>query len=226
MAKTLSLEAQIRAHTGSRAAAAIRRQGRIPAVVYGHEQQPVAVSLDAHDFAEGLHHGVRLMDLSIDGKAEKAIIKDLQYDHLGREVIHADLMRVDVTEIIKVVVPLELKGTPKGAQEGGVLTAHMSRLEVQCLAINIPELIVVPVKDLDVDQAIHAGQVQLPEGVTLVTPADALVASCSVLQEIKTTEEVEAEVPAAPEVITEKKPEEGAEAEPAEKAEKPEKEKK
>jgi len=226
MAKTVSLEAQLREHTGSKAAEAVRRQGRLPAVVYGHQQQPVAVSLNAHDFTEGLHHGVRLMDLSIDGKTETAIIKDLQYDHLGREVIHADLMRVDVTEVIKVVVPVELKGTPKGAQEGGVLTAHMTRLEVQCLAINIPEVIVVPVKDMNVDDAIHAGQVQLPEGVTLVTPAEVLVASCSLVQEVKTTEQVEAEIPAAPEVITEKKPEEGAEAEPVEKAEKPEKEKK
>ena len=212
MAKTLSLEAQIRAHTGTKSAAAVRRQGRIPAVVYGHEQQPVAISLDAHDFVEGLHHGARLMDLTLAGKNEKAIIKDLQYDHLGRDVIHADLMRVDITEVIKVVVPLELKGTPKGAQEGGVLTAHTSRLEVQCLAINIPESIVVPVKDMEVGQSIHAGQVQLPEGVTLASPAEMLVASCALVQEIKTTEQVEAEVPAAPEVITEKKPEEGAEA--------------
>jgi large subunit ribosomal protein L25 len=220
MAKTLSLEAQLREQIGSKAAAAVRKQGRIPAVVYGHQQQPVAISLDAHDFVEGLHHGARLMDLTLAGKNEKAIIKDLQYDHLGRDVIHADLMRVDITEVIKVVVPLELKGTPKGAQEGGVLTAHTSRLEVQCLAINIPESIVVPVKDMEVGQSIHAGQVQLPEGVTLASPAEMLVASCALVQEIKTTEQVEAEVPAAPEVITEKKPEEGAE------AAEPEKEKK
>jgi large subunit ribosomal protein L25 len=213
MAKTLSLEAQIREHIGSKATAAVRRQGRMPAVVYGHQQQPVAISLDAHDFAEGLHHGLRLMDLRIEGKTETAIIKELQYDHLGREVIHADLMRVDVTEIIIVTVPLELKGTPKGAQEGGVLTAHTNRLEVQCLAINIPERIVVSVKEMDVGQAIHAREIQLPEGVTLVTPAEVLVVSCNVLQEIKTTEEVEAETPVAPEVISEKKPEEGAEEE-------------
>lgn len=214
MAKTLSLEAQVREHTGSKAASVVRRQGRIPAVVYGHQEKPLAISLDAHDFAEGLHHGTRLMDLTVAGKNEKAIIKDLQYDHLGREVIHADLMRVDVTEVIKVVVPVELKGTPKGAQEGGVLTAHTSRLEVQCLAINIPEMIVVPVKDLDVGQAIHAGQIQLPEGVTLASSVDMLVASCNVLQEVKTTEQVEAEIPAVPEVIgAEKQPEEGAEAE-------------
>ena len=220
MAKTLSLEAQIRDRTGSKTASAVRRQGRIPAVVYGHQEQPVAVSLDAHDFVEGLHHGARLMDLTLAGKNEKAIIKALQYDHLGRDVIHADLMRVDITEVIKVAVPVELKGTPKGAQEGGVLTAHTTRLEVQCLAINIPELIVVPVKDMEVGQSIHAGQVQLPEGVTLASPVETLIASCTLVQEVKTTEQVEAEVPAAPEVITEKKPEEGAE------AAEPEKEKK
>jgi len=213
MAKTLSLEAKIRERIGSKATAAVRKQGRIPAVVYGHQQQPVAISLDAHDFVEGLHHGLRLMDLSIEGKTEKAIIKELQYDHLGREVIHADLMRVDVTEVITVTVPLELKGAPKGAQEGGVLTAHTNRLEVQCLAVNIPERIVVSVKEMGVGQTIHAREVQLPEGVTLVTAAEVLIASCNVLQEVKTTEQVEAETPVTPEVISEKKPEEGAEEE-------------
>jgi large subunit ribosomal protein L25 len=213
MAKTLSLDAQIRQSTGSKSASTVRRQGRVPAVVYGHQEQPVAISLDAHDFVEGLHHGLRLVDLNIDGKSETAIIKELQYDHLGRDVIHADLMRVDVTEVITVTVPVEFKGTPKGAQEGGVLTAHTNRLEVQCLAINIPEMILVSVKELDVDQAIHAGEIQLPEGVTLASPAETLIVSCTVLQEIKTTEEVVAEAPAVPEVITEKKPEEGAEEE-------------
>jgi large subunit ribosomal protein L25 len=224
MAKTLSLEAQIRGQTGSKAAAAVRRQGRIPAVVYGHQQQPVAVSLDAHQFIEGLHHGLRLVDVSIDGKAEKAIVKALQYDHLGRDVIHADLMRVDITERIKVTVPVELKGVPKGAQEGGVLSAHVDRIEVQCLAVNIPQSIVVSVKELGVGDSIHAGEVQLPEGVTLVTAPEVLVASCQIVAEIKTTEQVEAETPAVPEVIgAEKK--EGEEAAEAPEAAKPEKEK-
>lgn len=213
MDKTASFDAQIRELTGSKAAAAVRKQGRIPAIVYGHKQQPLAVSLDAHDFVEGLHHGLRLVDITIDGKSEKAIIKELQYDYLGRDVIHADLMRVDVTEMIEVEVALELKGIPKGAHEGGVLTSHMNRLEVRCLAINIPESIVISVKDLGVGQSIHAGDVALPEGVMLVSPADQLVASCQVLTVVKTTEEVEAETPVAPEVIgaEKKEPEEGAE---------------
>lgn len=210
MAKTLSLEAQLREQTGTKAAGAVRKKGFIPAVVYGHQQEPLAISLNAHDFAEGLHHGARLMEIAVAGRNETAIIKDLQYDHLGRDIIHADLMRVDVTEIIKVTVPVEFKGVPKGAQEGGVLTAHTSKLEVQCLAINIPASIVVPVKDMTVGQSIHAGDVTLPEGVTLASSAEMLVASCNLVQELKTTEQVEAETPATPEVITEKKAEEGA----------------
>jgi len=214
MSKTLSLDAQVRDHIGSRAATAVRKGGRIPAVLYGHQQEPVAISLDAHDFVEGLHHGHRLMDITVDGKTQTALIKALQYDYLGRDVIHADLMRVDVTEVIKVMVPVELKGVPKGAKEGGVLEAQMTRLEVQCLAINIPEAIVISIKDLDIGQAIHAGEVQLPEGVTLVSPAELIVAACRIVAEVKTTEQVEAETPVAPEVIgAEKEPEEAAEEE-------------
>jgi len=201
MAKTMSLGAEIREDTGSKAAEAVRKQGRIPVIVYGHQEPPVAISVNAHDFSEGLHHGLRLVDITIGGKNEKAIVKELQYDHLGRQVIHADLMRVDVTESVEVTVPIELKGTPKGAHEGGVLSAHSDRLEVRCLAVNIPESVVVSVKDLGVGQSIHAGDMALPEGVTLVSPAEMLVATCQVLAEVKTTEEVEAETPVVPEVI-------------------------
>jgi large subunit ribosomal protein L25 len=207
MIETLSLQAEPREQTGSKAAAAVRRKGRIPAIVYGHKQEPVAISLDTHDFVEGLRHGHRLLDVAIGGNAEKMIIKDLQYDHLGRSILHADLIRVDVTERIKVDVPLELKGVPKGTQEGGVLESHMDHLEVECLAIDIPESIVVSVKDLDVGQSIYVRDVKLPEGVKLMSLADVIVATCRVLAEVKTTEQVEAETPVAPEVIREREPE-------------------
>jgi large subunit ribosomal protein L25 len=206
MIEALSLQAELREQTGSKAAAAMRRKGRIPAIVYGHKQDPVAISLDAHDFVEGLRHGRRLLDVAVGGNAEKMIIKDLQYDHLGRTILHADLMRVDVTERIKVGVPLELKGVPKGTQEGGVLESHMDHLDVECLAIDIPESIVVSVKDLDVGQSIYARDVKLPEGVKLMSLPDIIVAMCRVLAEVKTTEQLEAETPVAPEVIRERAP--------------------
>jgi large subunit ribosomal protein L25 len=206
MIEALSLQAEPREQTGSKAAAAVRRQGRIPAIVYGHKEEPVAISLDAHDFVEGLRHGHRLMDVTIAGNAEKMIIKDLQYDHLGRTILHADLMRVDVTERIEMEVPLELKGVAKGTQEGGVLESHLDHLDVECLAIDIPESIVVSVKDLDVGQSIYARDVKLPEGVKLVSAPDTIVATCRVLAEAKTTEQLEAETPVAPEVISAREP--------------------
>jgi large subunit ribosomal protein L25 len=206
MIEALSLQAELREKTGSTGAAAVRRKGRIPAIVYGHKQEPIAISLNAHDLVEGLHHGHRLLEVAISGNTEKMIIKDLQYDHLGRTILHADLMRVDVTERIKMDVPVELKGVPKGTQEGGVLESHMDHLEVECLAIDIPESIVVSVKDLDVGQSIFARDVKLPDGVKLITLPDLIVATCRVLQEAKTTEQIEAETPVAPEVISAREP--------------------
>jgi large subunit ribosomal protein L25 len=208
MSKTLSLEARVREQTGSRAAVQVRRQGRIPAIVYGHKQEPVAISLDAHDFVEGLHHGHRLMDIKIGSQTEKMIVKDLQYDHLGRDIIHADLMRVDVTERIRLTVPIELKGTALGTHFGGMVEEHADHIEIECLATNIPETIVVSVKDLNVGGAIHAGEVPLPEGITLASAKDMLLVTCHTVAAAKTTEEIEEEAPAAPEVIgAEKEPE-------------------
>ncbi len=214
MNKTLTLEAKTREHTGSKASARVRKDGRIPAIVYGHGQEPVAVSLDAHDFVEGLHHGHRLIDVKIDGKAQKMLVKDIQYDHLGRDVVHIDLMRIDVTERIRVTVPVEVKGTAKGLSEGGIVESHADRVEIECLAGQIPEAIVVSVKEMGVGDIIHAGDVVLPEGVSLASPADTIIVTCHVVAAAKSTEQMEEEGPTAPEVITEKKPaggQEGAE---------------
>ncbi len=211
MGKTLVLKAEVREHTGRKAVQKLRRQGAIPAVVYGHKEEPVAISLDAHDFVEGLHHGQRLMDVQIGKKKEKIIVKEVQYDHLGKNIIHADLMRVDITQLIRVTVPIEIKGTAAGAHEGGIVEAHVGHLEVECKAADIPEKIVISVKDMHVGDSLHAGAVALPDGVKLITSAEMLLVTCHTVA-VKTTEQVEEEMPAAPEVITEKKETEEAEA--------------
>ncbi|MCP4256388.1 MAG: 50S ribosomal protein L25 [Planctomycetes bacterium] len=212
MAKTLLLKAEIRERTGSKAVQKVRKEGRIPAIVYGHKKTPVAISLDAHNFAEGLHHGQRLMDVQIDKKKEKIIVKDLQYDYLGKNIIHADLMRVDITEMIKVNVPIELKSAAvaKGTHEGGIIEEHADHLEIECRATDIPETIVVLVKEIGVGDSLHASDIELPEGVKLISPPEMLLVTCQLVAAAKTTEQVEEEMPTAPEVITEtKKPEEG-----------------
>ena len=210
MAKTLLLKAEVREHTGSKAVRKVRRQGRLPAVVYGHKKEPVAISLDAHDFVEGLHHGHRLIDVQVGRKKEKMIIKELQYDYLGKDIIHADLIRVDMTETVKVTVPIELKGIAVGTHEGGIVEEHVDHLDIECKVSDIPEMIVVSVKDVHVGDALHAGQVELPAGVKLLSSPEMLLVTCHLVAAAKTAEQVEEETPTTPEVIGEvKEPEEG-----------------
>jgi large subunit ribosomal protein L25 len=213
MAEALVLKAQIRDGSGSKNSAALRQKGMIPAVVYGHKEKPVSIAVSERDFLASLHHGSRLFDVEIVGKQEKLLIKDVQYDYLGKDVIHADFMRVDLTEKIKISVPIELKGTAKGAADGGIVDQHLAQLEVECVVTNIPEAIVVSIKELGIGDSVKAGDIQLPEGVKLVTDPAAIVLACHVVMEAKTTEEAELEAPATPEVIGKEKKEEGEEGE-------------
>jgi large subunit ribosomal protein L25 len=120
-------------------------------------------------------------------------------------------MRVDVTETIRVAVPIELKGTAKGTHEGGVVEMHTNRLEIECKVTDIPEAIVVSVKEIGVGDTLHASDVELPSGVKLVSAPSTLLVTCSLVAAAKSTEELEAEMPAAPEVIGEVKEEAGEE---------------
>jgi large subunit ribosomal protein L25 len=205
MKKTLLLKAEVREQTGSKTVRKVREQGRIPAIVYGHKKEPAAISLDAHNFVEGLHHRHRLMDVQIGKKKEKTIVKEIQYDHLGKNIIHVDLMRVNVTEIVKVMVPIELKGTAAGTHESGIIEEHVDRLEIECKVIDIPEMIVVSVKEVSVGDALHAGDIELPDGITLASSPNTLIVTCHLVAAAKSTEEVEEEMPVAPEVIGEPK---------------------
>ena len=232
MDKALVLKAEIRQGLGSKDAAKLRKKGQIPAVVYGHKKEPASIVLDAKSFREGLQRGHRLMEVEIGKKNETLLIKEVQYDYLGTDIIHVDLMRVDVTEMVRVTVPIELKGTAKGAAEGGMVESHTGNLEIECRVTQIPEKIVVSVKEMALGDAIHVKDIQLPEGVKLISSPELLVATCHLVAEVKTTEEIEAEMPAAPEVITAAKeePEEGEAAatetkEPKEKKEKKEEKK-
>ena len=232
MDKAQVLKAEIRQGSGSKDAAKLRENGQIPAIVYGHKKEPVSIILNAKSFREGLQSGHRLMEVEINKKNETLLIKDVQYDYVGTDIIHVDLMRVDVTEMVRVTVPIELKGTAKGAAEGGMVELITGNLEIECRVTQIPEQIVVSVKEMALNDAIHAKDIQLPEGVKLISSPELLVATCHLVAEVKSTEEVLAEAPAAPEVITAAKeePEEGeaaaAEAkEPKEKKEKKEEKK-
>lgn len=211
MTKTekIQLKVEVRDTVGSKQAVRLRKVGKIPVIVYGHGQEPVAIAVNLHDFTEALHHGQRIFEVSLSKKKATLLVKELQYDYLGKDIIHVDMVRVDLTELVKVTVPIEQKGTSKGSHEAGIIDELLDHIEIECKAGEIPEMIEVSVKEIGVGDSIHAGDIVLPEGAKLVTDPRALVLHCHLVAAAKTTEEIEEEAPTAPEVIGEK-PEEGA----------------
>src|SRR3954468_11219870 len=133
MAQTAQITAKPRNELGSRANKRLRDAGMLPGVIYGHKEAVVPVTLPKKEVVNHLEHGVHVFDLATDGKTEKVLVKEVQYDHLGMEVLHVDFARVSLDEKVEVTVPLELKGEPKGEADGGVLQQIISVLEVECL---------------------------------------------------------------------------------------------
>jgi large subunit ribosomal protein L25 len=185
------LKAETRTGSGTRDARAVRANGRIPAIIYGHGEDPVAITLDKHDLVVALDHGMRALKLDVGGKQDQCLIKEVQYDHLGIAPIHLDLTRVALDEKVQVQVGVELKGTPKGVADGGALEQNLTEIEVECLLHAIPETITHLVNDLGVDDSLFAKDLPLPEGVVLLTDGDERIATVRVVAEEEPEEEVE-----------------------------------
>jgi large subunit ribosomal protein L25 len=206
-----TVTAETRKETGSRANKRLRDSGKLPGVIYGHKQDVVPITLPKKEVVRHLDHGQHLFALTISGKAENVLIKEVQYDHLGIEVIHVDFARVDLNETVEVTVPLELKGTPKGEADGGVLQQIVSELEIECVVTNIPENIRYNVSDLALDAVLHLKDIKMPDGVRALQDEDLIIATVKEITE-ETTETAEGET-AEPEIIGKKKEDEVAEAE-------------
>ena len=175
MAESETLVAKNRPEHGTRHARRLRKLGQVPAVLYGHKQQTVAVSLSGEELERIIRHGVRVVDLQTDGGTEKALLKELQWDHLGKEVLHVDLERVSEDERIEISVRLEVKGIAPGVTGGGVLDQPLHALMVECLAVRIPDSIRVNINELQLGAAIHVKDLTLPEGVKALGDPDAVV---------------------------------------------------
>ena len=206
-----------RAELGSRANKRLRDSGFVPGVIYGHKEAIVPVTLPKKEVENHLNHGAHLFDLALDGKSEKVLVKEVQYDHLGISVIHVDFARVSLDERVEVTVPIELKGEPKNDGEvPGVVTQVINELEIECLVTEIPHSIIVNIADMKLDDQISISDLKLPPGSTTKMDADAVVVT---FKEVKEEEVAPAEGETAePEVIG-RKPEEEAAAEGAAPAE-------
>jgi len=207
------LKAEVRERKSPRA---LRRQGRVPGVVYGHDIHEL-ISFDRREL-EGLLAKITRssrISLELNGKEYDTFIKEIQYDPLTDRVIHVDLYRPPADRPVTMEVPIRLYGEAKGRRGGGIVDPLRETVEVRGPSAKIPELIEVDITELDIGQALHAGDVPLPEGVELLTPPEAVLVT--VLAPRKVVEEVleEAAAEAAEEAApaAEGKKEEAEEAE-------------
>jgi large subunit ribosomal protein L25 len=175
MAESVVLVTQSREGRGSQKARQLRRKGLIPGVVYGHKQDPVSIALPAEELGNAIRHGARVVDLHSGPDVQKALIKELQWDHLGKEIIHIDFARVAADERVRVTVRIETRGIAPGVAAGGILDQPMHTLEVECLVSSVPESIRVNINELQLSQAIHLRDVVMPEGVKPLADPDAIV---------------------------------------------------
>jgi large subunit ribosomal protein L25 len=154
--------------TGTRVARRLRAQGRIPAILYGHKQAPVPITLSHDSVWEMIKRSTHLAELSLGGTTEMALVRDVQWDHLGKDILHVDFARVSADEAIEVEVRLDLRGSAPGVAEGGILEQLVHTVSVTCRASAIPEAIRVDLSNLHLNQAVHVRDLTgLPEGVTI-----------------------------------------------------------
>ncbi len=199
---TEALKATARTEGGTRKARALRKEGLLPAVLYGHGEGTVSLTLNAHALHLAIRHGERLLDIELDGKHQNVLIKTIQYDTWGKEVLHVDLTRVNLDELVTVTVSIHLMGTPVGVDAGGSLQQPLASVEIQCRVDEIPEEIRVQVNDLNIDDAIHLSDIELPKGSKLLNDPTTLVCSVvTIAEEVEGEEGEEGEGAAQPEVI-------------------------
>lgn len=204
MAST-KLKVTSRKQTGTAACRHLRKQNLVPAVIYGHGEQAQLVSLPRHEVEILLAHGARLLDITLDKKAQKVLVKDVQHDHLGMNIVHVDLVRVSLDEKIHLTVPIELRGAVDAASHGGgVVEQHLMQLEIECLASNIPETILIRVGKLELGENIRVKDLPVDQGVTVLSDAEALVVTVKIVAAEVSAEDAAAEAePGAeePEII-------------------------
>ncbi len=234
MAKQVKLKAEARPTVGRSAVRKLRACGFIPAVIYGGNDKPQPLQVSAREINAMMSHASGenvLVELEIgDGQSRTALVQEVQHAPVGGEIRHVDFHAISMDQMIQAEVPLEPVGTAVGVKTfGGLLEQSLRALAIECLPGDLPDRITVDVSHLNIGDAIHVRDIELPQGVTPKVQVDLTAFSvvAPVVEEAPVAAEAEAAA-AGPEVITEKKQEgEAAASAPAAKEKAPkEKEKK
>lgn len=172
------LNVTVRDTRGKRNARRMRREGKVPAVLYGHGEAVISLTVSAEEVGGVVRHGARVVDL--DGAVkEKAFIRELQWDVYATHVVHLDFARVSADEKVQVEVNVELRGEAPGTKDGGVVTQMVHHVEIECPVIAIPEKLTVSIKGLNLGSSLTAAEIELPAGATLISNPDAVVVQCA-----------------------------------------------
>ncbi len=178
MATVKELKATSRPQAGKGAARAVRREGRVPGVIYGDEKPPLTISLDKDELRQRIYAGrflTSLYDIEVDGAKHRVIPRDFQLDPVRDLPIHVDFMRLGEGATIRVRIPVHIKNADlaPGVKRGGTVNIVTHTIEVRCPADAIPEALEVDLTGLEINYSKHLTDVQLPPNVQLIGRADA-----------------------------------------------------
>lgn len=196
-----TIEVQTRQALGTSRVQKLRKTGLIPAILYGHGEANVNLALAKDAVNNVIRRGSKMLALT-GAVQDTALLREVQWDAYGIEILHIDLARVSRDEAVEITLQVELHGEAPGLSEGGQLKFTTHELTIRCPAGSIPEHLVVSVSGLHLGQSIHANEVKLPEGASMITPASVVVVQ--IVQPTVTGDE-DASAAAEPELIRKEK---------------------
>jgi len=177
MSASLEINAQLRQDAGKGASRRLRRQGLVPAIVYGADREPQMISLVHNELVRYLEREAfysQVLDLKFEDKSEKVVVKDLQRHPARPFVLHADFQRISAEEKIRMTIPLHFlnESSSKSVKRGGMLSHNLTEVEVSCLPKDLPQYIDIDVSDMEIGDIVHLSEIPLPKGVALAHAPD------------------------------------------------------
>ncbi|HED40669.1 MAG TPA: 50S ribosomal protein L25/general stress protein Ctc [Chromatiales bacterium] len=205
MASSFELNAETRQDKGKGASRRLRRDNKVPAVLYGAGKDAVSLTLQHNKLLQSLENEAfysHILTVNVDGKAEKAVLKDLQRHPYKPSIIHVDLLRINENEKLRMNVPIHFIGedVSVGVKAGGVISHLANDVEILCLPKDLPEFIEADLSGVNLDETLHLSDLKLPAGVELValTHGSDHDLSVAAIHMPKVVAEVESEAPVAP----------------------------
>jgi large subunit ribosomal protein L25 len=198
---TMQLNSEIRVQTGKGAARRLRTSGKLPAILYGAETDPIMLAMDYSELKKTLRGRAAeniIFDLTINGEkkgqSKKVMIKEIQRDPVKRDYLHIDLFEISMAKELEVDIPVDLLNTPVGVEQGGVLQHTRREVKAACLPEDLVDRIEVDVSGLDIGQSLHIRDISFPPGIRPLDDenlAIVTVVAPTVTAEVEEGEEVE-----------------------------------